>query len=119
MKLFWLTTQALDNAFSAIQRHGYSAMLPAPPEWSQVVANWAAIRDAVAQIDFDTYVRYKPLKIFSPKNRANVRVLHLLHSQDLLIFTALTLIAKRDIEANRLPVRSKRIFSYRAPIGVS
>ncbi|WP_165971224.1 RNA-directed DNA polymerase [Luteimonas terrae] len=89
-------------------------MLPAPPEWDVVVANWPAIRDAIGQIDLDTYVPYKPLTVFSPKNRANVRVLHLLHPHDLLIYTALTLIAKKDIEANRLPARSKNVFSYRA-----
>lgn len=114
--MFSLTTQELDKAFAAIQRHGYSAMLPAPPEWGEVVANWAAVRDAIAQIDLDTYIPYKPLTVFSPKNRANVRVLHLLHPQDLLIYTALTLIAKRDIELNRLPTRSKRVFSYRASL---
>lgn len=112
--MFSLTAQELDNAFTAIQHHGYSAMLPAPPEWGEVVANWATIRDAIAQIDLDTYSPYKPLTVFSPKNRANVRVLHLLHPQDLLIYTALTLIAKHDIESNRLPIRSKRVFSYRA-----
>ncbi|WP_336683685.1 RNA-directed DNA polymerase [Stenotrophomonas maltophilia] len=112
--MFALTAQELENSFSAIQHHGYSAMLPAPPEWDVVVANWPAIRDAIAQIDLDTYTPRKPMLVFSPKNRANVRALHLLHPQDLLIYTALTLIAKNDIEANRIPVRSKRVFSYRA-----
>lgn len=112
--MFSLTAQELDNAFSAIQHHGYSAMLPTPPEWNVVVANWPAIRAAIAQIDLDTYAPYKPLTVFSPKNRANVRVLHQLHPQDLLIYTALVLIAKSDIEVNRLPARSKRVFSYRA-----
>lgn len=112
--MFSLTAQELDNAFAAIQRHGYSAMLPAPLEWGEVVTNWAAVRDAIAQTDLDNYIPYKPLTVFSPKNRANVRVLHLLHPQDLLIYTALTLIAKVDIEANRLPARAKRVFSYRA-----
>jgi len=112
--MFSLTAQELDNAFAAIQHHGYSAMLPTPPEWIEAVANWTTIRDAITQIDLDTYTPYKPLTVFSPKNRANVRVLHLLHPQDLLIYTALTLIAKHDIESNRLPFRSKKIFSYRA-----
>ena len=114
--MFSLTAQELDNAFSAIQHHGYSAMLPAPPEWGVVAANWPAIREAISQIDLDTYAPYKPLTVFSPKNRANVRVLHLLHPQDLVIYTALTLIAKKDIEANRLSTRLKTVFSYRAAL---
>lgn len=114
--MFSLTTTELDNALAAIQHHGYSAMLPAPPEWDTVVTNWPAIRDSIRQIDLDTYVPYKPLTVFSPKNRANVRVLHMLHPQDLLIYTALTLIAKNDIEKNRLPTKSKNVFSYRASL---
>src|SRR5690606_35778160 len=115
-EMFSLTTQELDNAFAAIQRHRYSELLPAPPEWGEVVAKWAAVRDAIAKIDLDTYIPYKPLTVVSPKHRANVRVLHLLQPQDRSIFAALTLIAKRDIEANRLPTRSKRVFSFRASL---
>jgi hypothetical protein len=59
-EMFSLTAQELDNAFAAIQHHGYSAMLPAPPEWGEVVASWATIRDAIAQIDLDTYRRISP-----------------------------------------------------------
>ena len=114
--MFSLTTPELDNALAAIQHHGYSAMLPTPPEWDTVVANWPAIRDSIRQIDLDNYVPYKPLTVFSPKNRANVRVLHMLHPQDLLIYTALTLVAKNDIEKNRLPTKSKNVFSYRASL---
>jgi hypothetical protein len=114
--MFSLTTNELDNAFTAIQHHGYSAMLPTPPEWDTVVTNWPAIRDSIRQIDLDTYIPYKPLTVFSPKNRANVRVLHMLHPQDLIIYTALTLVAKNDIEINRLPTKSKNVFSYRASL---
>lgn len=116
--MFTLTIQELDNAFSAIQHHGYSAMLPLPPEWNTVVTNWAAIRDSIRQLDLDTYSPHKPLTVFSPKNRANVRVLHLLHPQDLIIYTALTLIAKNDIEKNRLIKKEKKVFSYRVDTNV-
>src|SRR6185436_13620314 len=96
--MFTLTTDELDNARSAISHHGYSAMLPQPPEWSVIEANWDTIRDIVQNIDLDTYEPFKPLPVFAPKNRANVRITHLLHPQDLLIYTALVLIAKNDIE---------------------
>lgn len=112
--MFALTSAELDNAKAAIAHHGYSAMLPQPPEWQVVEANWPAIRDSLERIDLDTYEPQKPMRVFAPKNRASVRLLYMLHPQDLILYTALTLIAKNDIEANRIPVSARKVFSYRA-----
>jgi len=112
--MFHLTTQELDNSFEAISHHGYSTMLPEPPEWQVVSANWPTVRDALERIDLDTYDPFKVLSVFAPKSRANTRIVHILHPQDLIIYTALVLIAKNDIESNRVPLRSKRAFSFRA-----
>ncbi len=111
--MFRLTATELDNAFAAISHHGYSTMLPEPPEWNVVCANWPLIRDFLEKLDLDTYDPFKAMKVFAPKSRANVRVIHMLHPQDLLIYTALVLVAKNDIETSRVPVRAKRVFSYR------
>lgn len=111
--MFTLTSFELDNALAAISHHGYSTMLPDPPEWDVVTTNWPAIRDILEKIDLDTYEPFKPLRVFAPKSRANIRVMHMLHPQDLLIYTALVLIAKNDIEANRVPLKAQRVFSYR------
>lgn len=112
--MFNLTKDELDNAFSSICHHGYSTMLPEPAEWQIIHDNWSAIREGIEKIDLDTYEPYKPMAVFAPKSRANIRVTHLLHPQDLIIYTALVLIAKNDLEANRVTERSKRVFSYRA-----
>lgn len=112
--MFNLTILELDNAFAAINHHGYSTMLPDPIEWQVVQQNWAAIRGALEKIDLDTYEPYRPMKVFAPKSRANIRVTHLLHPQDLIIYTAMVLIAKDDIEAHRVATKAKRVFSYRA-----
>lgn len=111
--MFNLTAAELDNAFRAISHHGYSTMLPEPPEWKVIAENWQTVRDALEKLDLDTYEPMKVMKVFAPKNRANVRITHMLHPQDLIIYTALVLIAKNDIEAARVPVKSKRVFSYR------
>ena len=111
--MFNLTEQELENAFSAINHHGYSAMLPEPFEWKAVKNKWTEVRDFIKSIDLDTYDPKRPMKIFAPKNRANIRIVHLLHPQDLIIYTALTLIVKNDIEDNRISKRAKRVFSYR------
>ena len=111
--MFNLTDQELENSFLAINHHGYSAMLPEPYEWQAVKTKWQDVKDFIKSIDLDTYEPKKLMKIFAPKNRANIRVVHLLHPQDLIIYTALVLIVKNDIEDNRIDKRAKRVFSYR------
>lgn len=111
--MFNLTTAELEAAFSAINHHGYSTMLPEPAEWAVVKSNWQAIRTSIEKLDLDTYEPYAVSKVFAPKSRSNIRVTHLLHPQDLLIYTALVLIASPDIEAARLSKKAKRVFSYR------
>lgn len=117
--MFKLTDAEIQNAFEAICHHGYSAMLPEPHEWNRVVEYWQKVKDYIAQRDLDTYDPYKPLEVFAPKSRANIRVVHLLHPEDLIIYTALVLIVKDDIEKARLSTRTRRVFSYRAKIGKS
>jgi hypothetical protein len=111
--MFNLTETELDDAFSVINHHGYSTMLPEPYEWKRVKSNWSDIRNFIKAIDLDNYSPFKPMKVFAPKSRSNIRVVHLLHPQDLIIYTALVLVIKNDIEANRLTKKARRVFSYR------
>ncbi|MCZ6606147.1 MAG: RNA-directed DNA polymerase [Alphaproteobacteria bacterium] len=113
MTVFQLTDIELQNAFEAICHHGYSAMLPQPYEWQFVVERWLDVKSNLAQQDLDTYKPYKPLRVFAPKSRANIRVVHLLHPEDLLIYTALILIVKNDIENARISKTARRVYSYR------
>jgi hypothetical protein len=117
--MFKLSEQELNNAFEAINHHGYSAMLPEPVEWIGIQNKWQEVRDYIKELDLDTYDPYKPMKVFAPKSRANIRVVHLLHPQDLVIYTALVLIVKNDIEAQRLAKKIKRVFSYRVDLSRS
>ena len=114
--MFNLTDVELDSAREAIDHHGFSTMLPTPPEWEIVRNNWLSIRATLEKIDLDTYEPFKLTKVFAPKNRANIRVVHLLHPQDLIIYTALVMIAKNDIEQSRVSVKSKKVFSYRVDV---
>lgn len=117
--MFKLSEQELDNTFEAINHHGYSAMLPEPVEWTKIQNRWQEVRNYVKELDLDTYEPYKPMKVFAPKSRANIRVVHLLHPQDLVIYTALVLIVKDDIETQRLSKKSKRVFSHRVDLSRS
>lgn len=114
--LFKLTDNELQNGFDAIEHHGYSALLPTPPEWGLLRGHWGSIRPEIAAIDLDTYSPTAPLRVYAPKNRATVRVVSLLHPIDLIIYTSLTLIVIRDLEANRIPTRKRTVFSYRADL---
>lgn len=111
---FNLTEGELQNGFDAIEHHGYSALLPAPPEWAVLKSEWVSIRPELAKIDLDTYMPVRPLLIYAPKSRATVRVVSFMHPIDLIIYTALTLIAKNDLELSRVAQNKKVVFSYRA-----
>ena len=117
--MFHLTEIELQNAFEAICHHGYSAMIPQPHEWQSVVGRWSDVKAYLAQKDLDTYKPYKPLRIFAPKSRANIRVVHLLHPEDLLIYTALVLIVKNDIEKARISKKARRVYSYRVDVSAA
>ena len=111
--MFKLMESELQNAFEAINHHGYSAMLPPAYEWKSIVANWVKVKQFLVHTDLDTYSPYEPLQVFAPKNRANLRVVHILHPEDLLIYTALVLIVKNDLEVGRISRKAQRVFSYR------
>lgn len=111
--MFKLTDIDLQNAFDAISHHGYSTMLPPLYEWQAVVSKWPEVKQVLAKIDLDDYTPHKPLRVFAPKSRANIRVVHLLHPEDLLLYTALVLIVKNDLEAARISRKAHRVYSYR------
>lgn len=112
--MFHLTASELDCAMAAIDHHGYSTLLPRPPEWDEIVRNWPPIRDYLSSIDLEKYTPHQPLPIVVQKDEKSVRVVHLLHPEDMLLYTSLTLIVKDDVEAVRLPRTGQRVYSYRA-----
>ena len=112
--MFQLTPAELNNAYEAIRHHGYSAMWPMPHEWAAVESNWSSIQKYLTELDLDIYKPYKPLRVYAPKSRANIRIAHLLHPEDLILYTALVLIVKDDLERARVSRRARRVYSYRA-----
>ena len=94
--MFKLSQGEVQSAFEAIKHHN-SALLPTPPEWEVVKSNWLSLKQEIAQLDLDYYTPAAPLRIYAPKSRATVRVVSLLHPIDLIIYTALTLLASTRI----------------------
>jgi hypothetical protein len=112
--MFFLTEDELELAFSALNHHGYSALLPHPPEWETVKSCWTDLRTHLASIDLDEYRPHTPMRVFVPKSRILLRPTTLLHPEDLLIYTALVLITLPAIESQRIAPAAKRVFSFRA-----
>ena len=112
--MFKLTASELDCAKEAIDHHGYSTLLPRPPEWDDVDRHWDAVRRHLGSLDLTDYTPRQPLPIMVAKDERSVRYVHLLHPEDMLLYTSLTLIVKDDIESVRLPHTEHRVYSYRA-----
>ena len=111
--MFYLTEVELDDAFEAIKHHGYNIFAPTPPEWQVLADSWQEFREFLAKQDLDQYQPRPTMRLYAPKSRINIRVVTLLHPYDVLIYTALTLIVRDDIEAARIPVSENRLFSNR------
>jgi hypothetical protein len=52
---FNLTENELQLAYEAIEHHGYSVLVPAPPEWQAAKDHWDDYRQILAGLDLDTY----------------------------------------------------------------
>jgi hypothetical protein len=111
---FHLTDAELERAKNAIEHHGYAIFFPRPPEWETVLTNWDLIRAELAGEDLDLYQPREPLRSYAPKSRINLRPVTLLHPYDTLIYTALVLIVRDDLEAAKDPAKNRRVFSHRA-----
>ncbi|PHQ69062.1 MAG: hypothetical protein COB93_09010 [Sneathiella sp.] len=112
--MFKLSDDEIERAYKCIQHHGFSTLIPDPPEWQDLVSNWGAVKEQVSNLDLDNYLPTTPMRIFAPKSRYNLRVVTHLHPIDLLIYTALVLIVRDDIENARIPTSKKTVFSYRS-----
>ena len=111
---FQLTKEELDRAKRVIEHHDYGIFFPRPTEWKWVSEHWEGIRTHLAGVDLDVYQPREPLRSHAPKSRINLRPVVLLHPFDLLIYTALILIVRDDLEAQRDPQKKRRVFSHRS-----
>ena len=83
-------------------------MLSGPIEWEDLRVNWPLVRDRLQEIDLERYCPHNPLVITAAKSSDSTRPLHMLHPQDMIFYTSLTLLLKNDIEASRVPLGEER-----------
>lgn len=112
--MFKLSESELQIGFEAIEHHGYSAFFPDPPEWIEVQTHWLELRKELSDLDLDNYAPTKPLQLFVPKSRYNLRLASLLHPIDIIIYSSIVLIVKEDIKHSRPPLSQRKVFSYRS-----
>ena len=79
-----------------------------------MVEHWPVLRTHLCNLDLEQYAPREPLAITVAKDEVSVRLVHLLHPEDMLLYTSLMLIVKNDIERVRLPKAKGRVYSYRA-----
>lgn len=112
--MFMLSEAELEQARDALIFHGLDSFFPKFAEFDHVVNNWQQIAEHIQKIDLDTYEPYKHHRTYVAKTDKLVRPIDRLHVQDLLIYTAITLILRDCIEESRLPQSAKKSFSYRS-----
>ena len=111
---FHLTEGEIERAKRVIENYDYGIFFPPPTEWKSVSEHWEEIRTHLVGVDLDGYQPREPLRSHAPKSRINLRPVVLLHPFDLLIYTALVLIVRDDLEVQRDPPKKRRVFSHRS-----
>ena len=111
---FCLTEDEIERAKRVIEGHDYGIFFPRQTEWKWVSEHWGKIRSHLVGLDLDAYTPREPVRSHAPKSRIGLRPVVLLHPFDLLIYTALVLIVRDDLEAQRDPPKARRVFSHRS-----
>jgi hypothetical protein len=108
-----LQQKSLDWALLSVQRDGDTDVLPVPPEYDCIAANWGDVREHLLKIDITNYVANAPLRSLTPKRRYGYRVSTQLDPLDHLFYTALIYEVASDLERVRVPTSRKLVHSYR------
>lgn len=112
--MFSLSKKELEAGRDAIFFHGVGSFFPPQPELRVLHEDWEKVVNHLEKLDLDTYKPSTVLKSYVAKDSKVVRPIELLHIQDTLILVSLCRLLRDAIEAARLPVGSRKSFSYRS-----
>ncbi|MBG1261369.1 RNA-directed DNA polymerase [Nostoc commune] len=109
-----LTLQAasLDWALAHVENYGDTDVFPTPFEYKAIRHDWVNVRQYLLQDVLQWQVRPHRI-LLSPKARYGFRIITQLDPLDFLIFTAIVKEIGSDLEAQRIEVLNKIVFSYR------
>src|ERR1044071_7080919 len=108
-----LKNRSLNWALKHALRLGDTDVFPAPFEFKAIKSDWAAIGKFLVNEDIHNW-KTRPLRsLLSPKSRYGFRIITQLDPLDFLIFAAVVYEIGGDLEAHRVPVRDKIVYSHR------
>lgn len=108
-----LKPESLDWALEHVKRFDDTSMLPLPFEYMAIQHVWADIRDYLADQDVLNWKVRAHRSLLAPKGQYAFRIITQLDPLDFLVFAALIREIAKDVEAMRVPVARKVVFSYR------
>jgi len=108
-----LPLTAYDWALRYLTAEGDTDLFPCPFEVSALKFSWLELRKQLAAMDVSSYVWRGGRRFVVPKKMLAFRVATQLDPVDSLVLAALMYKFGPALEARRLPISEKRIFSYR------
>lgn len=104
---------SLDWALAHALKLGDTDMLPLPFEYAAIQHDWNRIRDYLASQNLLEWVVRSHRRLLAPKAKYGFRVVTQLDPLDFLVFAATVKELAPDIEARRIPISQRIVFSYR------
>lgn len=108
-----LKPSSLDWALEHVKRFDDTDVLPLPFEYLAVEHVWSEIKSYLVSQDVLNWKVRAHRTLLAPKSRYAFRVVTQLDPLDFLIFASLIREIAKDVEAIRVPVSQKIVFSYR------
>lgn len=113
VRMLKLKKRSLDWALKHAVRFGDTDVFPHQFEFEAIKHDWKDISKFLVSEDIHNW-KTRPLRsLLSPKSRYGFRIITQLDPLDFLIFAALVYEIGGDLEAHRVPVRDKIVYSHR------
>ncbi len=111
-----LRKSSLDWALAHVLAHGDTDVLPVPFEFRAIEHDRASVRDYVLAQDALAWLVRPQRSLLAPKMKYAFRSVTQLDPLDFLVFAALIRELADDIEARRVVIEKKVVFSYRVDV---
>lgn len=114
-----LSTESLDFALKHITNFYDSDFFVRPFEFQAISTCWDEVKNYIQSNTIEEIDIYPPLTYAAPKHSNGFRIVHQLEPINAIILTALVHSVSEQIEANRFPIESNSVCSYRVELDES
>lgn len=104
---------SLNWALKFVQKFGDTDILPVPFEFEAIKYDWDNIEPYLISEDILNWIVRPARTLLAPKSALGFRIVIQIDPLDFLIYTSLVYEIASDIEKHRIPIKQKRVFSYR------